>query len=523
VKGGKRADIEKLVSGEITAAGGTFTIGMIQGVADRITNLYRKQGLVYATCIVPVQDVKAGTVRLELLPGVLGQIKVEGAKRYSANRISRELSPLVGKPIVQGQLETALLSLNDYPGLSVTGVVQPGQTVGQGTLVAKVQGERRFSGSIGIDNGGRSETGRARLRAEGSWNNPLGFGDRLTVFVEPTFVDQGSRYVSGEYEVPLYGPRFTASAYYRYNDYNITPEKDDPRLTGITGETFDRGVQLTQRWLRGRIYNLTAVEGIAVRDADTYFKGPLNQRDHITVTYAKASFDMVDNRFAGINSATLEVRRGLPDALGAMGLSGYTSAPTTSRQYTDPETGKFRFASGQFTSLVGSLERLQTLDALSPALKSHTVTLHVDAQWSADPLVPFEQLSVGGIASSRGYRSGEALFDKGVSVRMEYEMPLPLVTTMPAFFGKTWGDLAHIGLFYDVAYGELNGPNNNELDARTLHSIGGWLEMKGPRSLKTRLTVAAPIAKNTEELRAVEPTYFKNPDARVWFDLGYEF
>ena len=62
-KGGP-AEAARLAADAIAEHKGEFTIGQMQSVATAITNYYRSKGFLYATVIVPVQDVQGGTVRL---------------------------------------------------------------------------------------------------------------------------------------------------------------------------------------------------------------------------------------------------------------------------------------------------------------------------------------------------------------------------------------------------------------------------------------------------------------------------
>jgi hemolysin activation/secretion protein len=69
---------------------------------------------------------------------------------------------LVGLPVVKQPLESALLELTDFPGLSAFGVFRPGKDIGSAQLVIKVQKEQIADASFSMDNYGSEYTGRYR-------------------------------------------------------------------------------------------------------------------------------------------------------------------------------------------------------------------------------------------------------------------------------------------------------------------------------------------------------------------------
>ena len=76
-----------------------FTIGQLQGVADAVTEHYRKRGLILAQAIVPVQTVSGGIVDIQIFVGKLGRILAEGNEMYSIEMLKKTFRGLVGQPI----------------------------------------------------------------------------------------------------------------------------------------------------------------------------------------------------------------------------------------------------------------------------------------------------------------------------------------------------------------------------------------------------------------------------------------
>ena len=140
-----------------------FTIGRMQEIADRISAYYREHDLILAQAVLPVQDIDDdGVVIMQIFEGRLGRILVEDNKLYGLDILSEPFDHLIGEPIVASHIESALLRLTDYPGLTVFGLFQPGQRVGEADLVLKVQDEDRFNFPVRLDNQGTDNTGITR-------------------------------------------------------------------------------------------------------------------------------------------------------------------------------------------------------------------------------------------------------------------------------------------------------------------------------------------------------------------------
>ena len=520
---GGPAEAARLADEAVAQRSGEFTIGQIQAVATAITNYYRSRGFLYATVIVPVQDVQGATVRLELLIGKLGRVMVEGNKRYSQRAIESPFKQAIGKPLEKDKLESVLLRLNDYPGLAVSGVVQPGKAVGEGDLVARVQKEQLYDFSVGGDNYGRRETGHGRLHGQGALNNPLGVGDQLALYFQHTIDPANGKYLDTSYRVPLWYSNHDIKIFYRFNDFDVV----DLTRTGlnIAGVTEEGGFEIAHHWVRGRVWNLSSFEGLTRKSADTFVDADKRSQDLITVAHARLEVDFIDRRFAGANGLSLEYRRGIPGLFGALNSSKLertlTSKDPRTRGRNPSRRGSSGFASGEFDSFHGSLYRLQSMSILSPALATHKVVLRVDGQFSNSLLIPFEQFAAGGIQSVRAYEPSRQLYDKGVFGSIEYQMPPPFIADKPGPFGHTWGELIQLSLFYDYAWGVVNSPLSSQPKPHPLRGIGGAVQFRADERILAKITLATPLDRDHRDDKKHDDNVL--PDPRLWFELNYSF
>ncbi len=99
-----------------------MTVGQLQEAANLIRDAYRQAGFPVAQAFIPAQDVNDGVLKVSVMEGVLGDIVIEKNTLYREKWVRRGADDLVGKPAQVKSLESALLTINDYPGLDVLGV-----------------------------------------------------------------------------------------------------------------------------------------------------------------------------------------------------------------------------------------------------------------------------------------------------------------------------------------------------------------------------------------------------------------
>lgn len=496
--------IEALVESLQVARPEGFTVGRLQEVADAVTTYYRTRGLILAQAIIPVQRVAAGAVHIQILEGTLGRVLIEGNKRYKTTLLERPFHNAIGAPVTKNQIESTLLGLNQYPGLTLYGVFQPGQQVGSADLAVKVQEERRFEASVRADNHGIRETGQNRYRLEGVANNLTGGADRLTGTLQATAVPANSFYWGAEYAHPLPFRDLSASVRFDRNRFNVGGEFRDRDIESDTRNLF---VTLEDQLIRARQRNLSARLELARKRAQTNIRARPQSRDDLSVLNLGLDFDLVDSRFAGLNAGLVEYSHGFNDFLGAMG-------ETVAKVRPSRQGGDRRFAEGAFDKIFLSLSRLQSLTPLSEKLRQHSLLLRLEMQWSDDLLVPLEQYAVGGPTSVRAYQPTEFLFDRALFGSIEWIINAPGIADQPAFGNRTWGEIVQVSLFFDIAIGELNDPLASEDRSDNLSGAGISISANNPGTFTGKLSIATPVGR---------PQSISNHHPQYWIDLNFFF
>lgn len=480
-----------------------FSINQLQEVAAKIAAYYREHGYILAQSFVPEQEVVGGEVKVQVLEGTLADIQVEGNRRYRANVLERPFDALLGEPIEKDSIESALLTLTNYPGVTAFGVLGAGRDVGTSRLTLRVQSEDRFEMEAALDNHGSQFAGEYRGQLVFTFNDPLRRADRLQLIglyaLDESDSSTHGLYGGLDYEIPLFSPRDSLRVLHLTNTYTIGASAASLAAVDTEGETQVDEIGYRHDFPRTRLGSASI--GLAVNVKTATFDAPPTAiyEDKLTTARLDAQWERVDTRFRGMNHFALSYTHGFKDLLDS--LDDYDSAAVG---------GASRFgASGEFDKVSLQIQRLQRLT------QNTSVLLRVDGQYSDDPLVSLEQFSLGGPNSVRAYSVSEVLAERGGVASLELILGAPGIAKRPAFGSYTWGQLLQLSLFADYAKGWLNQPLlSGQEESVELSGAGGALQFAVPGRVFARLEVATPLSN-----RPVG----NDRDPQFYFRLGASF
>ena len=404
----------------------------LQGVADAITERYRKAGFIVATAFLPAQTVGDDRiVRIQVLEGKIGRIVVKGTKRYHPGVIAAPAERLRGKALQKSAVDTALLYDRDLPGVSVTSTFQPGEQTGDTDLIMVArEAPRPYTITLGGNNYGTALTGRYRAEAGITWNSPLGIGDSLAanlnyaldpsqnvygslVYRAPTVVVPGLSAVVGatRSELQINSGQFAklnvkgpSSSYFGGADWKFL-NKEDLKLLG--------SLHLIREESK---LNLGG------------FDFPLSDE---RFNLAELGFGMehTDKRFHGVDLLQVSVRKSISD-------------DSKQPDLVSPDH------SSSFLSERISYTRLQFLT------RTQRLYFKFNGQYSNDVLAPLEQFAIGGPDSVRAYPIADALSARGYYTSLEYHVDAPgFSSKVSPFRGRPWRELLEVETFLDYARG----------------------------------------------------------------------
>ena len=504
----READVRELLDAALKhqpAEG--FTVNQLQELAGKVADYYHAKGLILAQAFVPAQEVRNGTITIQVLEGKLSAIKVEGNKSYSTRVLLRPFNSLVGDAVDKRSIESALLTVTNYPGLSAFGVLSAGNEVGTTQLTLRVQDEKRVSADISIDNYGSEFAGEYRAQLGLNVNNLVGDADRLRVYglydYEPGDSHARGTYGGINYEIPLFSPRDSVLFSYSTNSYDIGRVSADIAATNPKGTTGIGELGYRHDLAPSRVGSASFGLAFDVKRATFDELGAPEFKDDLTTARVSFDWNRTDTRFRGVNQFGLAYLQGFKNVLGSMGSYDFT-APLGTVQAS-------RYgASGQFGKGTLNAQRLQRITANTSLL------LRVQGQYSGDRLVSLEQLSLGGPDAVRAYPVANALVDSGVVGTAEYIFGVPGVANRPAFAGRTWGQVLQFSVFYDYGHGTLNTPVL--LGVQDHYTLGGWggaVQFNVPAHVFFRVDVAKPTTTGFVASNGRNPQYF--------FRLGVSF
>lgn len=405
-------------------SGRELTVGQLQGAANRITRLYRESGYPLARAYLPAQEIEGGMLKIAVLEGRYGEIQVKDQATLRGSALA-PLAALQAGDAVQGKsLERSLLLLQDTPGVEVKSTLRPGTSTGTTDLLVDVQRAPLVSGSVDADNYGNRFVGEYRLGGTLNLNNPLGFGDRLTLRAMGSEEDQ--RYGRIAYQLPV-GPWATqVGVAYSDMDYQLGKDFED---LDAHGNARIASVFALQPLVRSRdfsLYGQLQFDDKRLKDDIDLFDQKSDKRARVTIlSLTGNSRDTLLG--GGVNSFALAWSQG------SLNIDG---APA---KRVDDLTAGTR---GQFHKLNPSLVRLQRL---SDRFSLYT---QLQGQWADGNLDSSEKLYLGGAYGVRAYPQGEASGDQGWLANVELRYALNEAWQLSTFVDhgqvrlnkNTWAD-----------------------------------------------------------------------------------
>ncbi|MCV2349199.1 ShlB/FhaC/HecB family hemolysin secretion/activation protein [Paucibacter sp. Y2R2-4] len=379
------------------APGKSFDLAGLRDLADRVSSFYQQRGFLFARAYLPPQDVSDGLLRIQVLEGEYGQIRVVAADPAWAAQAEQFLSAIqVGSVIASAPLERATLILGDQPGLRVTPLMQPGSKVGSGDLEVEVTRTQAWALSLGADNHGNRYSGRNRLQFNVDWNSPLRLGDQISL---RTLVSDEKLWLGSlAYNTPLGDKGLRGTLSYAHTDYQLGKEFASANATGTAKVS---NVGLSYPLLRSNQANLKASAAYQHKRLQDN-KGNISEGKSTDAAVLGFDFD-------------------LRDGMGEGGLSfGNVTLTLGKLKFAGPQIPVDENRTlGRFSKVNFDLLRLQNLGIAGLSFYGR-----VSAQMSDKNLDSSERITLGGASGVRSYPNGEATGDQGWMTQMELRYAL---------------------------------------------------------------------------------------------------
>ncbi len=466
------------------------TLDDVEAARAALEQAYRDAGYGTALVNIPEQDVEEGLVRLDVVEGRIGRLRVTGSRYFSLGRIRSHVPALAEGgvphlPSVQAQLANVNTLSADR---SITPVLKAGRTPGTVDAELQVQDRLPLHGSLELSDRYTRDTTRPRLNGSIRYDNLWQREHGVTFSYQVAPEDRSEVEVySGNYlfRVP------SSDALVVLYGVNSNSDVATVGTLGVVGQGMIIGargiVPLAPR--ESYFHNLTL--GIDYKDFDESID--LQGSDSLNTPI---SYSVLTAGYSGTWRHDLtSVRAGIDAHFAWRGLGNGEQEFEDKRFRSDPN--------------LFYLTALLELERDLPG--AFALVARLDGQLAGRPLISNEQFNVGGADSVRGYLESQELADDGLQGTVELRSP-PLARHV----GRVVQDLRLHG-FVDGARIRVVEPLPGDPNAggRTLFSAGLGVTAIALDGLQGIVEWAYPFADGSNAVR--------RGDERLHLSVGYEF
>ena len=426
-----------------------------------LTLYYVNKGYVNSGAIIPDQTVADGVIEFRIIEGELTDIEVEGTKWFRAGYIKDRLALGAGPPLNIIPLQQRLQIMQQDPRIErVNAELKPGVKPGESFLNLWIEEKIPYNAWLRFNNYQSPTVGAERGQVIIEHRNLTGHGDILSLDYGRS--DGIDPQIDVSYSFPFTARDTTLTLQYRRNDFNVVEEPFEPLDVESESEIFS--VTLRHPFYRTINQEFALTLSGEYLDNETYLLGekfsfsPGAREGKSTVTALRFSQEWTYRAPAQVVAVRSRFSLGL-DALGS--TTNHSDIPDS-----------------QFFSWMGQFQWARRFK-----FRDMQMIFRTDVQLANDPLLPLEQIAVGGRYSVRGYRENQMVRDNGLITSLELRIPL--------IYDKPWADSIQIAPFVD--FGRAWNKDISTPDPKNITSIGLGLRwaatLPPPLQLKTQLEI----------------------------------
>ncbi|HZZ30651.1 MAG TPA: ShlB/FhaC/HecB family hemolysin secretion/activation protein [Phenylobacterium sp.] len=439
-------------------------VGVFCDIRDRAARALFDRG-VLARVEIPEQRITGGALVLDVIEAHVVNVRVRGDIGPAQAAVERYVEKLRGmRPFDMRKAQRYLLLASDIPGVRVRAAVKPSISAERGAVDIDVSVTRTSFSAVGnAQNLGSKTVGPWGGLIRGDARSFTPFGENTTLVAFHT-LDSNEQWVVQILEAARIGGDgliARASAVYGESRPGDILQPLDLKSTSVVGN-----VELAYPLIRRRRTNLNIAGGFDLVDQQTDQGGGTLTEDKARVLYARLDGDLrvyAFDRPVTMNGA-LTLRKGL-SGLGA------------SQAGSDLLTHGFAIPDAWLVRGSGAMG--------APLLGPFSGEIHVQAQYSEKPLMPYEQISLGDLSVGRGYDPAVVLGDSGAGA--SFDLRYDPIQLHPKVVAAPY-------LFFDVGSVRNNDAATTGLTpSRTLRSFGAGVTLRLANRANLDLTYAQPI------------------------------
>ena len=443
-----------------------ITFAELLQLRSQLTKLYLDKGYITSGAFIPTQKFEDGTVEIEIIEGDLEDIKVNGNRRLNSGYIRSRISRGARKPLNREKLLESLQLLQLNPLIDkLSAELSAGTRPGESLLELEIEETKTFNTQLSLDNGRSPAVGSFRRQIQVSEANLFGWGDGISGGYSNT---DGSNAFDFNYTLPVNPRNGTLSFSYGTSDsdviespFNVLDIQSKSRYYELSlrqpivqtpNKEFALGITASRRESKASLFN----------GEIPFPNSPGADEDGKTRISAVRFFQEWTSRSS---SQVFALRSQFSVGLDALNSTINNTSPDS----------RFYAWRGQ-----AQWVRLLAPDTL--------LLLRGDVQFADRPLVPLEQIGIGGQESVRGYRQDALLTDNAVFASAEVRLPIA------RFAGEN--NLLQLAPFLDFGTAWSRGgrdESNSENETDTLLSLGLGLRLQLQERLTARFDWGIPL------------------------------
>lgn len=438
-------------------------MGDVEAARAALERLYHQRGFGTVFVDIPEQKVEDGIVRLHVTEAQLRQVRVTGERYFSGREIRAALPAaeehgVPNLPALQSQLGALNAQTRDR---QVVPVLKAGPVPGTVDLALRVADHLPFHGSVELNNQYTYNTTHLRAAAAMSYDDMFGRLDSFSLLYQVAPESPSESHVFATSYAFRLGP----------DNSNLTLQyinsKSDVAAIGTQG-VLGSGSTFGLRWTQPLPATLSTQSFALEADYKHYTQS-------IVVSPTSGVDTPVD--YIAFSTAYLGARAWsqVQSNWNASANLGFRGSPNNSQQFAD----KTYAAQPNYFYLRADGSLLVQMPAHMSLLWDF------GGQYTADALIPNEELPIGGAASVRGYLEAEALGDS--TLRSSLQLGGPQL--------KFSGDGLQLDefLFFDIAKTYIVYATPDEQTRYDLRSWGAGLRFDAFSHGYASLTWADPL------------------------------
>lgn len=449
--------------------GKEVSLSDLSNLANEISEFYRHNNYLVAKAILPPQEIEHGTVKILLLKGNVGEIRLQNHSALSNKFVSRLSNTTVNASefILKDELEKFALTINDVPGVNAGLQLSAGKKVGEANLLIKINDAKRFSSYVSVDNQGNKYTGRYRLAAGTKVSNLNGWGDELKLdLMSSNQANLKNARIDYSSLIDGYSTRFGVTA--NYLDYKLG---GNFKSLQSQGHSHTLGAYLLHPTIRTPNFRLSTKVSFNHQ----------NLTDKQQAVYVKQK-RKINSLTAGIDGSWNLIKDGTTYFSLSTLFGNLANQTSEKKQYTKED---FQPQS-HFTVYNYRLSHEQILP------KSFAFNIGINGQFADKTLESSQKMLLGGLSGVRGHQAGAASVDEGHLIQTEFKHYLP-VFSQSVLVSSLFYDYG-LGKYYKNSQFLAQGVKNNV----KLQSVGAGLSLSDAGSYAINVSVAKPLDNNID-------------------------